>query len=243
MRKRSAWSVPCRRTPIDHPSGVLTRAHFQDNTGTEAGDLWLHSLDAMNMTVGRPSFRDSTPRMVLSKRDLSSRGQPSAVGRRTRTTARRGAVHGQRGHLGRRIGRTVDLRYSNSATRHGALQHLTLAKLVGPEERTGELLSNGSEVLIENSALVHFSEPVAYQDSTLEENRNFVGPLVRSRTALPLGARPNPWPSARFATHRCGGRHWNSTGHRGLESAIGRRTRHRSLRETLIHSQSVSILR
>ena len=174
----------------EHPL-ILTRAHFQDNTGTDAGDLSVTGLDAMDLRVSQPYSADKAPRMIL-------RGE---------TFIQEALIHVLGGGLqidceGQEIS-MVNTAISDGDTQldagallsvndcSGTFQHLTLAKLVGEQRGSGLSLLGESEVLVENSAFVHFNEAISWDSPEPRAENNFEGTLQEAALLSPLGAQPN----------------------------------------------------
>ena len=174
----------------EHPL-VLTRAHFQDNTGVEAGDLLSNGLDALDLSVGQPFSQDNAPRIRVL-------GQ---------TIIHEALIHLLGGGLdidcqGQSLG-LVNLALSDADQGEdsppllqlkdckGEMQHLTLAKLVGDERGTGLRILGDSDVVLENSALIQLEIPLSVSDANLESNNNFKGSLTEAALLSPIGAHPN----------------------------------------------------
>ena len=174
----------------EHPL-VLTRAHFQDNTGTEAGDLLASALDAVDLHVGQPYSADSAPRIRVL-------GQ---------TLIQEALIHLLRGGIdidcnGNAIS-MVNVAISDGDESDegpsmlriedcvGELQHLTLAKLVGEERGTGLRILGESDLSLENSALVHFNRAISAEEENLQYSNSFTGTLTEAALLSPVGARPN----------------------------------------------------
>jgi len=174
----------------EHPL-VLTRAHFQDNTGVDAGDLLTQGLDALDLSVGQPFAKDNAPRIRVL-------GQ---------TIIHEALIHLLGGGLnidcqGESLG-LVNVALSDADPGddspallqlkdcQGEMQHLTLAKLVGTERGLGLRILGESQVLLENSALVQFEQAVSAPEDSLEDRNNFQGNLTEAALLSPIGATPN----------------------------------------------------
>ena len=173
-----------------HPL-VLTRAHFQDNTGTEAGDLLTQGLDAVDLHVGQPFAPGASPRFVLRGETLIQEAVVHLLGD--------GLQIDCEGESLTMINTAIsdgDTSEESPAllTLHdcqGDLQHLTLAKLVGAQRGTGLALHGETDLFLENSALVHFEDPISWELDEPGLANNFEGTLQEAALLSPLGAQPN----------------------------------------------------
>jgi hypothetical protein len=170
---------------------VLTRAHFQDNTGVEAGDLLARSLDAVDLHVGQPYSPDSAPRILVLGQTLIqealihllSGGIQFDCQGETLSLVNVAISDGDDATDG-----PSTLRLDNC---QGEIQHLTLAKLVGEPRGTGLRILGESDLLLENSALVHFSRAITAEEEQLQVANSFMGTLTEAALLSPVGARPN----------------------------------------------------
>ena len=173
-----------------HPL-VLTRAHFQDNTGTDAGDLHTRDLDAIDLHVGQPFSTGSSPRIVLRGETLIQEAVIHLFGGGIQVDC-----EGERISMVNTAVSDGDTSFSSEPLLsledcQGDLQHLTLAKLVGDQRGTGLKLRGESELTVENSALVHFDEAIAWDLREPLRYNNFEGSLQEAALLSPLGAQPN----------------------------------------------------
>ena len=174
----------------DHPL-VLTRAHFQDNTGTVAGDLHTQGLDAVDLHIGQAFSLDPTPRVQIFGTTVIREALIHLLG---------SSIHI---HCEGQLLSLVNLALSDQSVDptnepnlviqecEGEIQHLTLAKLVGDPRGTGLHVLGESDVLLENSALVNYAEPYLDEEESLELKNNFVGDLTEAALLSPIGAQPN----------------------------------------------------
>jgi hypothetical protein len=174
----------------EHPL-VLTRAHFQDNTGVEAGDLMTQGLDALDLSVGQPFAKDNAPRIRVEGKTIVHEALIHLLGGGL-------DIDCQGENLGMVNVALSDADPGNDSPAlmqltdcRGELQHLTLAKLVGEARGIGLRVLGDSQVILKNSALVHFQQPVSATEESLKEDRNFQGNLTEAALLSPIGAQPN----------------------------------------------------
>ena len=173
-----------------HPL-VLTRAHFQDNTGIDASDLSTRGLDAVDLHVGQPFSSGSAPRLVLRGETLIQEALIHFLGDgmsidcegESLTVINAAISDGDTSPAGPALLSIKDCR--------GDLQHLTLAKLVGEQRGTGLMLHGETDLTLENSALVHFEEAISWDLQEPLLSNNFEGTLQEAALLSPLGAQPN----------------------------------------------------
>jgi hypothetical protein len=174
----------------EHPL-VLTRAHFQDNTGVEAGDLLARSLDAVDLHVGQPYSPDSAPRILVLGQTLMQEALIHLLGGGIQFDCQGETLY----LVNVAISDGDDATDGPSTLRldncQGEIQHLTLAKLVGEPRGTGLRIVGESDILLENSALVHFHRAITAEEEQLQVANSFFGTLTEAALLSPVGARPN----------------------------------------------------